>query len=465
VPYVAPRVTHQLKAAFAADPEKAIRALDAIPGTIRPRLGDELHFVNELDSECDAQIPSTGYPFDAAAVADILERNAAIAPPVRATIGIIDTGVDAGETRLFFKLGPDKSIGINADRRPGPPTISAGYANRAHGTHVAGLALGGLQSDRLTAAVKSRIELKIINIVSRHVTHDAVTGAQVERFSVPFSNLSEAIAYARRNPEIPILNLSVETTAELQSLRDQITPGDYLIVAAAGNSTRDIDIEKSYPAAFRKQLPDRFLTVGASMPDGTRAPFSNRGRESVDLAAPGCRVLSVLPGNETGEMTGSSQAAPLVAFTAGLLYSEGLTVQQVRNRIRSSVALIAHASGDSLATGGVLDIPAAISVYDDLVKVRDSATPLRGRVHLDTCVDVEGECRPASQIARLAVLGTAGPGTATLAWIKAEDGEIVRRAAVMPKGRVRFRPHGASDDVPIDFNDITDILMSVRRRP
>jgi hypothetical protein len=41
----------------------------------------------------------------------------------------------------------------------------------------------------------------------------------------------------------------------------------------------------------------------------------------VDIAAPGVSIRSTTPGGETGNMTGTSQAAPLVAGTIGLLYS------------------------------------------------------------------------------------------------------------------------------------------------
>jgi hypothetical protein len=326
------------------------------------------------------------------------------------------------------------------------------------------LILGGLKSDRLNKLVRDRIHLKIINIVSRDVRPDPSTGAPTEIFTIPLSNLMEALSYARRDPPIPILNLSVETTTLFDSLRDMLGPGDYLAVAAAGNSERDLDLEPSYPASFRRELPRRFLTVAASLPDNSLAPFSNRGRESVDLAAPGCNVLSTVPAKQTGAMTGTSQAAPLVAFTAALLYSEGLTLQEVRNRIRSSVRVAPPPLSDEVGTRGLLDIPAALSIHEDLVTTTSSEVPLRGRIVGPSCLTIAGQCRALQDIARL-IAPSAVTGGKGVSWLKGADGEIVERPTQIPDATLVFRKRDDAVDTQIQLRDVRDIVLALRRTP
>ena len=45
----------------------------------------------------------------------------------------------------------------------------------------------------------------------------------------------------------------------------------------------------------------------------------------VDIAAPGVDIISTLPGGQTGSQTGTSQAAPLVTGTIGLMYASACT--------------------------------------------------------------------------------------------------------------------------------------------
>ena len=58
-----------------------------------------------------------------------------------------------------------------------------------------------------------------------------------------------------------------------------------------------------YPAAY--DLPS-ILSVAALAPDGTLAPFSNRGIASVDLAAPGVDILSTVPDGDYASYSGTS---------------------------------------------------------------------------------------------------------------------------------------------------------------
>ena len=105
-----------------------------------------------------------------------------------------------------------------------------------------------------------------------------------------------------------------------------------LVVAAAGNERANADHFGFYPAGYH--LPN-ILSVAAVDQVGNLLPSSNYGVNSVRLAAPGLQILSTLPQNQFGAMTGTSQATALVTKTAVLLYS-----QQKKSTTRNPSAVI-----------------------------------------------------------------------------------------------------------------------------
>lgn len=89
-----------------------------------------------------------------------------------------------------------------------------------------------------------------------------------------------------------------------------------LHVAAAGNDGRNTDGKPTYPADY--DLPN-ILTVGAGNSSDSPSWFTNFGRKSVDMFAPGEDILSTVPGGGYGVKSGTSMATPHVSGAAGLV--------------------------------------------------------------------------------------------------------------------------------------------------
>ncbi|MFT7900033.1 S8 family serine peptidase [Tenacibaculum ascidiaceicola] len=119
---------------------------------------------------------------------------------------------------------------------------------------------------------------------------------------------------------------------------------DVLIVNAAGNDGKNIDVEKTFPndaPDLTNEIADNFLTIGAMSANYDKtlpANFSNYGKKNVDVFAPGVQVYSTTPDNEYKKFNGTSMASPAAAGVAALVrsYYPELTASQVKHILMNS---------------------------------------------------------------------------------------------------------------------------------
>lgn len=171
-----------------------------------------------------------------------------------------------------------------------------------------------------------------------------------------------------------------------QGLADAIirsAKADILFIAAAGNGGSDgigdnNDTVANYPSNYNTTIPtstetaasyDAVVAVAAIASNGSRAGFSNFGRNTVDLGAPGVGIVSTVPSNSYASYNGTSMATPHVSGAVALyasLQPPGFPAADIRRALFSSVAPTSSLATNT-ATGGRLDV--ANMVFQSLIHV------------------------------------------------------------------------------------------------
>ena len=125
-----------------------------------------------------------------------------------------------------------------------------------------------------------------------------------------------------------------------------------LFVAAAGNDTSDNDARPSYPASLEVA---NVISVAATDNRDQLARFSNYGKNSVHVAAPGVKIMSTVVGGGYAALSGTSMAAPHVSGIAALMLSAlpDLTYQEIKDRLIKTSEPVVGLKRKVLAKGRV----------------------------------------------------------------------------------------------------------------
>ena len=105
-----------------------------------------------------------------------------------------------------------------------------------------------------------------------------------------------------------------------------------LFVAAAGNDSADSDSSPQYPSGYNIS---NVIAVAATDHTDALADFSNYGRNTVHLGAPGVYILSTVLNNRYAYYSGTSMATPHVAGVAALLlaYNPSMSLSELKTRL------------------------------------------------------------------------------------------------------------------------------------
>ncbi len=137
-----------------------------------------------------------------------------------------------------------------------------------------------------------------------------------------------------------------------------------LFVIAAGNEGEDNDAQISSPQGFSRIFPN-ILIVASTGSNGKLSAFSNYGRGSVQIAAPGENIRSAYAGGLEGDMSGTSMASPNVAGTAAAMRKAhpNLSAREIARVLLTSVDRKPYLR-DKVTSGGIINLQRSQSLAD-----------------------------------------------------------------------------------------------------
>lgn len=229
------------------------------------------------------------------------------------------------ETKLKFHLNKDANF--RAVLKDNPNDINdRSYGNNnvigpvlegsLHGTHVAGI-IGAVRNNGIGMdGVADNVAIMAVRAVPDGDEND--------------KDVALAIRYAVDNGA-KVINTSFGKafSPNKQWVYDAIkyaASKDVLIVNAAGNDSKNIDVKLTFPDDNINgvEYVDNMITIGALNYDYSEkliADFSNYGKNNVDIFSPGVKIYSTVPGNKYKFLQGTSMASPEVAGIAALICS------------------------------------------------------------------------------------------------------------------------------------------------
>jgi serine protease len=277
------------------------------------------------------------------------------------TIAVIDTGVDPRHRDLAGALwsNPDGG-GAGFDYLRWVRTTHVSPDQDWHGTAVAGVAAARSNDGYGMAGVAPGVKVMVRRIYA------STSGSAVPTI-VGATEAPRAIRDAVTDGADVIL-LTWGSDQPDPALFEAIRTAGVPVVAAAGNDGWDLSGTgpKRYPAAYK--LPN-LVTVAATdrdrqlFSDGTLA--SNFGADTVDLAAPGQHIVSLVDGGGHAYFFGTSFAAPQVAgaLALGRSLAPGASTSELVGTLVSTARGSSGLTG-RVISGGELDVLAFLQSLD-----------------------------------------------------------------------------------------------------
>lgn len=283
-----------------------------------------------------------------------------VAASSRKTIAVIDSSIDIDHTdfnRVTFYPGYDFCAGqqvqnnirtCTEDSNPRPDSTADN-----HGTHVTGIIAASSNNRGMAGVLHQGANIVPVKVFDSSGFTTANALARALRWS---AGISVSNAPSNQNPA-DIINLSLGASRDIDTVKDAVdavAAKGVLMVAAAGNTAQP---QILYPAAY-----PNVMAVGSVNGKFRRSCFSHYGNgttnNTIDIMAAGgdfdmsrqntsitCdagvrsdAIYSTMPNNGYGTLFGTSQATPLVAGVAALVWQQNssFSATQLRNHLKNT---------------------------------------------------------------------------------------------------------------------------------
>jgi len=239
-------------------------------------------------------------------------------------IAILDTGISSGHPDFDYTTMKHFNVldgSTNTEDTDGHGTHIAGIV-AAQGREVIGSALN---AKLLIIKIAEKAGTWKIEDVIKGIEEAIVSGADIISISGEFT---------RFNSKLNLLHQSI-ISAHQKGI---------IIVGSAGNNFSP-NATDFYPAAF-----DECISIGAIKEDKTRADFSSLSTK-LDLVSPGHNIKSTWIGQAYKEVSGTSQATPLITGIIAVLKSYARKEKQ-KELTPSEVYILLTKNADDAGVSG-----------------------------------------------------------------------------------------------------------------
>ena len=278
-------------------------------------------------------------------------------------VAVLDTGIDYEHPDLKYNYVGGKSF---------VKGVSSPMDDHCHGTHCAGTIAAAMNGVGVIG-IAPEASLYAVKVLDKNAS--GLFSWSIAGIDWCMNNNIQIISMSLGSASVPEAVGLICNAAWCQGL---------LIVAGAGNQQGNpVPPQQSnvdYPARYKN-----VIAVSSVNSNDVIALNSGRGPE-VDLCAPGVEILSTLPKDKYGKMSGTSVACPHVSGVAALAWGAHPTAknEQIWNLIASTAKDLGISGPDSKYGYGRVDAAAAVGATFPAPVIRK-----RG---LGCC----NECEPAS---------------------------------------------------------------------
>jgi subtilisin family serine protease len=287
-------------------------------------------------------------------------------------VAVIDTGINYNHPDLKHNLWINQA---EANGKAGVDDDGNGYVDdvygynfsgdkptpdpldgHGHGSHCSGTIGGNSPDGKGIVGINWNVKIMAVKFLT-------------DQGSGTLDGAIQAIDYATKN-HARIMSNSWGGGGESDTLKAAIqraSDAGILFVAAAGNDSANNDTDPHYPAAYN--VPN-VLSVAAIDNQGQLASFSNYGKKTVHVAAPGVNIYSSVLGNGYDSWSGTSMATPHVSGVAALLAANepNLSDLDIKARIMGTVKSLPNLRG-KVASGGL------VNAYNALTNLQTPIDP------------------------------------------------------------------------------------------
>jgi subtilisin family serine protease len=253
-------------------------------------------------------------------------------------VGVLDSGIDSTHPDLAPNLDAADSVSCIDAGHPDTTPGAAEPTTSGHGTHVAGT-IAAARNGVGIVGIAPNVRLASVKVVNDDgfiYPEYAVCGFMwAANHHMDVTNNSYYV-----DPFEFWCGDQPEQAPALEAVRRAVAYSDrngVVNVAAAGNSAYDLSNKTTTDSAPNDSTPvhrvinDGCKDLPAELPGVVTTSsitqstllsyFSNRGLGSIDVAAPGSRILSTWPGGGYASLSGTSMASPHAAGVLALLKS------------------------------------------------------------------------------------------------------------------------------------------------